>query len=97
MGGRHAEPAARTAAHAPARDRPAGEPEPEPGSAPAPVPAVADLGPGSRIEHEDGRVWRIVGGSARAVRVAMPDGRTPWIDRASLRRQLAGEPVTIDP
>ncbi|MFC7157923.1 hypothetical protein ACFQPA_21550 [Halomarina halobia] len=58
---------------------------------------VDGLGPGDRIEHADGRTWRIVAASPRTVRVLMPDGRRSWIPRDSLRRQLRDEPVSFVP
>ncbi len=56
---------------------------------------VATLACGDRLEHDDGHVWRVVGASARAAAIRMPDGRRVWVDHESLRVQLAGEPVRV--
>lgn len=56
---------------------------------------VASLACGDRLEHDDGHVWRVVGVSARAAAIRMPDGQRVWVDHESLRVQLAGEPVRV--
>ncbi|WP_254535966.1 hypothetical protein [Halomarina litorea] len=59
------------------------------------APDLASLVCGDRLEHDDGQVWRVVGATARALRVRMPDGQHLWVDHDSLRGQLADEPIRV--